>query len=95
MGNLRGVLVKDVITAWNRYVEFLYCIGGIRCPTKVYFSLSTLAGILGRTFSITFTNANVMVGVFFLKVFCLPSKYGNRKDNARDFVMISRSQLIF
>ena len=43
-GNLRGVLVKDVITAWNRYMDFLYCIGGIRCPTKVYFSLSTLAG---------------------------------------------------
>ena len=43
-GNLRGVLVKDVITAWNRYMDFLYCIGGIRCSTKVYFSLSTLAG---------------------------------------------------
>jgi len=43
-GNLRNVLVKDVITAWNRYMDFLYCIGGIRCPTKVYFSLSTLAG---------------------------------------------------
>jgi len=26
-----------------------------------------------------------MVGVFFLKVFCLPSKYGNRKYNAPDF----------
>ena len=43
-GNLRGVLVKDVITAWNRYMDFIYSIGGIRCPTKVYFSLSTLAG---------------------------------------------------
>ena len=26
-----------------------------------------------------------MVGLFFLKDFCLPSKYGNRKYNARDF----------
>jgi hypothetical protein len=43
-GNLRNGLVKDVITAWNQYMDFLYCIGGIRCPTKVYFSLSTLAG---------------------------------------------------
>ena len=26
-----------------------------------------------------------MVGLFFLKDLCLPSKYGNRKYNARDF----------
>ena len=26
-----------------------------------------------------------MVGVFVLKLFCLPSKYGNRKYNARNF----------
>ena len=43
-GTLRGVLVKDVITAWNTYMSWLYLLGGIRCPTKVYFSLSTLAG---------------------------------------------------
>ena len=33
----------------------------------------------------TVTKANVMVGVFFLKVFCLPTEYGNRKYNARVF----------
>ena len=43
-GQLRGILEKDVITAFNTYMNFLYCIGTIRCPTKVYFSLSTLAG---------------------------------------------------
>ena len=43
-GTLRGVLFKDVITAWHTYMCWLYLIGGIRCPTKVYFTLSTLAG---------------------------------------------------
>ena len=43
-GQLRGILEKDVITAFNTYMNFLYCIGSIRCPTKVHFSLSTLAG---------------------------------------------------
>ena len=43
-GNLRPVLEKDVITAWHTYMGFLYLIGGIRIPTKVYFTLSTLAG---------------------------------------------------
>ena len=43
-GTLRGVLLKDVITAWHTYMSWLYLIGGIRCPTKVYFTLSTLAG---------------------------------------------------
>ena len=36
--------MKDGIATWNRYMEFLYMIGGIRCAPKVYFSLSTLAG---------------------------------------------------
>ena len=36
--------MRDVITAWNMYMEFLYMLGGIRLPTKVHFSLSTLAG---------------------------------------------------
>ena len=43
-GNLRNVLEKDVITAWHTYMGYLYLLGGIRCPTKVYFKLSTLAG---------------------------------------------------
>ena len=43
-GTLRGVLVKDVITAWNTYMSWLHLLGGIRCPTKVYFTMSTLAG---------------------------------------------------
>ena len=43
-GQFRGILEKDVITAFNTYMNFLYCIGTIRCPTKVYFKLSTLAG---------------------------------------------------
>ena len=44
MGHLRAVLEADVIIAFNTYMQFLYMIGGIRCPTKVYFGLSTLAG---------------------------------------------------
>ena len=36
-GNLRNVLEKDVITAWHTYMGYLYLLGGIRCPTKVYF----------------------------------------------------------
>ena len=43
-GHLRNVLEKDVITAWHTYMGYLYLLGGIRCPTKVYFKLSTLAG---------------------------------------------------
>ena len=43
-GHLRNVLEKDVVTAWHRYMGYLYLLGGIRCPTKVYFKLSTLAG---------------------------------------------------
>ena len=43
-GNLRNVLEKDVIIAWHTYMGDLYLLGGIRCPTKVYFKLSTLAG---------------------------------------------------
>ena len=40
---MRPVLEKDVITAWHTYMRFLYLIGGIGIPTKVYFNLSTLA----------------------------------------------------
>ena len=36
--------MKDVVAAWVRYMDWLYMLGGIRLPTKVYFSLSTLAG---------------------------------------------------
>ena len=43
-GNLRHVLEKDVITAWHTYMGYLYLLGGICCPTKVNFKLSTLAG---------------------------------------------------
>ena len=43
-GNLRNVLEKDVIMAWHTYMGYLYLLGGICCPTKVYFKLSTLAG---------------------------------------------------
>ena len=43
-GHLRNVLEKDVVTAWHTYMGYLYLLGGIRCPTKVYFKLSTLAG---------------------------------------------------
>ena len=39
-----SLLEKDVITAWHTYMGYLYLLGGIRCPTKVYFKLSTLAG---------------------------------------------------
>ena len=44
LDNLRNVLEKDVITAWHSYMGYLYLLGGIRCPTKVFFKLSTLAG---------------------------------------------------
>ena len=40
---MRPVLEKDVITAWHTYMGFLYLIGGIRIPTKVYFNLAILA----------------------------------------------------
>jgi len=43
-GHLRNVLEKDVINAWHMYMGYLYLLGGIRCPMKVYFKLSTLAG---------------------------------------------------
>ena len=43
-GHLRNVLEKDVVTAWHTYMGYLYLLGGIRCSTKVYFKLSTLAG---------------------------------------------------
>ena len=35
-----------------------------------------------------------MVGVFFLKVFCLPSKYGNRKYNACGFDKLKSANLL-
>jgi len=35
-----------------------------------------------------------MVGVFFLEVFCLPSRYGNRKYNARDFEKSKSANLL-
>ena len=43
-GNLRNILEKDVITTRHTYMGYLYLLGGIRCPSKVYFKLSTLAG---------------------------------------------------
>ena len=43
-GQLRGILVNDVMSAWHTYMKWLYMIGSIFCPTKVYFSLATLAG---------------------------------------------------
>ena len=75
--------MKDVITAWHTYMSWLYLLGGIRCPTKVYFSLSTLAGDSRYLPNLSWKN---LVGLCMNIVVCF--FYFNqlkRKFNARDF----------
>ena len=78
------MLVKDVITAWNTYMSWLYFLGGIRCPTKVYFTMSTLAGDSRYHFKHS-VMAKQVVGFCMNIVVIFSSNQLKRKYNARDF----------
>ena len=88
------MLEVDVIIAFNTYMQFLYMIGGIRCPTKVYFGLSTLAGDsrCDNFFLWDLHNSSNNTLCIHLPMFC--SQNHKRKYNAQDFDKSKASNLL-